>query len=109
MSSLSAFLLNYYAPPPKLRISLKVIVGLFVLCDCPITLAILDMEALRAGKEAIVQSASGKESRPKGCVRPPPQDDWFFIRCYLLLLQGAPVYTVHDNFITTALYLFPFL
>ena len=37
MSSLSAFLLNYYAPFPKLRISLKVIVGLFVLCDCPIT------------------------------------------------------------------------
>lgn len=31
---------------------------MFVLCDCPITLAILDMEALRAGKEAIVQSAS---------------------------------------------------
>lgn len=72
MSSLSAFLLNYYAPPPKLRISLKVIVGLFVLCDCPITLAILDMEALRAGKEAIIRVPQERESRPKGCVRPPP-------------------------------------
>lgn len=74
MSSLSAFLLNYYAPPPKLRISLKVIVGLFVLCDCPITLAILDMEALRAGKEAIVQSASGKGKPTKRvCKTPTPR------------------------------------
>lgn len=75
MSSLSAFLLNYYAPPPKLRISLKArSVGLFVLCDCPITLAILDMEALRAGKEAIVQSASGK-GKPtfRVCKTPTPR------------------------------------
>lgn len=59
---------------------------MFVLCDCPITLAILDMEALRAGKEAIVQSASGMGNLPEGVSD--PQDDWFFTRCYLLLLTG---------------------